>query len=343
MENSTPGNHEQDLKSERSDNLDKVPIPSEGGHKGGNGHNENDHARSEIPPPKQPWFWTRPFWSEGKRIALSLMFDFLLLAVTGTYTYYARKQWSAMNGQIEQMQASGRQTDQMLCLIRQQLEQITKQTTNTHDLAVAAGTQAAAATVQATVSREALISVQRAFMVFKDLNIEKVAAHFPSGDKYQWRIYGYWENTGTTAAPRLLQHFAHNILSDEPTDKAFKGRGIDASYTISYAGPKEVKMAGPIFKPKSFVSTDPQSPTVFSTERHFFWGWIAYRDVFTNSKLHITEFCQELSGITIDTLNPTKNPSLVTSECKHHNCEDEYCADYKELSDLAGEELKKPN
>ena len=67
----------------------------------------------------------------------------ILVGVAVAIIYY--RQLDTMQGQLREMQGGGKQTDQMLCLIRQQLDQITKQAADTHTLAVAAGDQAKAA------------------------------------------------------------------------------------------------------------------------------------------------------------------------------------------------------
>jgi hypothetical protein len=61
-------------------------------------------------------------------------------------------QLHTMNGQLAEMKGSGEQTNRLLCLYQRQLEQITKQATDTHDLAVAAGNQATASGTQAGAS-----------------------------------------------------------------------------------------------------------------------------------------------------------------------------------------------
>jgi len=64
----------------------------------------------------------------------------ILVGLAVAVIYYW--QLDTMQGQLREMKGSGAQTDQMLCLIRQQLEQITKQATDTHELALQAKNQA---------------------------------------------------------------------------------------------------------------------------------------------------------------------------------------------------------
>jgi len=63
-----------------------------------------------------------------------------LIGLGALWIYHG--QLNVMNGQLEQMRGSGRQTDKLISLYQQQVAQLTKQAGDTHDLAVAAGTQA---------------------------------------------------------------------------------------------------------------------------------------------------------------------------------------------------------
>jgi hypothetical protein len=83
-----------------------------------------------------------PLWK--KTLEFSALGLALLVAVI-----YGGQLW-VMNKQLGEMKGSGEQTDRLLCLYQQQLAQITKQATDTHDLAVAAGKQADQALTQTT-------------------------------------------------------------------------------------------------------------------------------------------------------------------------------------------------
>jgi hypothetical protein len=66
----------------------------------------------------------------------------ILAAANIGYVIYAGKQFGIMNGQLQQMESGGRQTDTMLSLMQQELSQITRQAGDTHELAVQAKNQA---------------------------------------------------------------------------------------------------------------------------------------------------------------------------------------------------------
>ncbi len=74
--------------------------------------------------------------------------EVLAAGILACYTFAAFQQLGVMSDQLGQMQASGKQTDRLLCLYQQQLTELQKQSTETHNLAVAADTQAKAAKVQ---------------------------------------------------------------------------------------------------------------------------------------------------------------------------------------------------
>jgi hypothetical protein len=83
-----------------------------------------------------------------------------VLAVVA-YTMVANRQLGVLGGQLTQMQQSSGQTDQMIGLVRQQLEQITKQATETHTLAEAAKQQAGTSVTVAIAAKSAADTANR--------------------------------------------------------------------------------------------------------------------------------------------------------------------------------------
>jgi len=95
--------------------------------------------RGETIPPKL-------IFGEPISIWLALAFDLLLLIATGTYVYYARKQTNAINGQLDVMNKSLSQTQQII-------QQAKIQASAAVDNAVAAKTAAQAAKISADISQ----------------------------------------------------------------------------------------------------------------------------------------------------------------------------------------------
>jgi len=69
--------------------------------------------------------------------------EILGIIILGLYASVTALQWHTMRGQLTEMQSSGKQTDQMLCLIRKQLAELHRQAIDTHNLAGAAANQVA--------------------------------------------------------------------------------------------------------------------------------------------------------------------------------------------------------
>jgi len=61
---------------------------------------------------------------------------------TALFTYYAKKQFIAMNGQLAEMRSASGQTDRLIGLYQQQLSELHEQATDIHELAAQAKNQA---------------------------------------------------------------------------------------------------------------------------------------------------------------------------------------------------------
>jgi len=86
----------------------------------------------------------RSWTSSGPVAKLTVIFAGVAAAATLVYAGIAWYQLHVMGGQLTQMEGGSKQTDQLLSLYRQQLEELHKQAGNTHDLAVAARDEAKA-------------------------------------------------------------------------------------------------------------------------------------------------------------------------------------------------------
>lgn len=69
------------------------------------------------------------------------------------------------------------------------------------------------------------------------------------------------------------------------------------------------------------------------TIRLYVWGWASYNDVFKGTPGHLSEFCDELTDVTIS----SEDASLSSAQfnwklllCRNHNCYDNECSDYAE-------------
>lgn len=196
------------------------------------------------------------------------------------------------------------------------------------------------------INRQSLIAVQRAFVTYNGVNLDSARKSIKT-QELTWMFSAILDNNGATPATNKIQYFtADNTLGNEPSEEEFvgeaKGYGVGGGF-----GPKSRSLIGRIIKSDEFILGtfrlmdvgSPKFVEFFEKRRIFFWGWVVYRDAFPNTPLRLTEFCQEVKGIGI-TGNPTSNPNplfpkmkpgLSLSECRHHNCTDEYCEDYQQV------------
>jgi len=105
-------------------------------------------------------------------------------------------------------------------------------------------------------------------------------------------------------------------------------------------GPKSKQAVTPVFLDESFIfGTDLGDklekflPSAHPRSDLYFWGWMAYRDVFSDTKPHITEFCRHLD--TVRTAGGELALAFDFGYCDQHNCTDEHCPDYEDIIKLA--------
>jgi hypothetical protein len=186
---------------------------------------------------------------------------------------------------------------------------------DTHDLADAAKKQ----TITAAA---ALVSVQRAFISARFPPQIIVDTDSASKPPYTWKFFVYLDNSGLTPTRNAVSYF--NVA-------AFPGP-IPKTYNYpDFGGGEKEDFARFYVAPKGFWSTGAYGldgeKIRLTRERQlhpFVWGWTTYNDVFSNTPLHITMFCEELYKITGNLTNP--DPGQVTwNICPHHNCADDEC------------------
>ena len=185
---------------------------------------------------------------------------------------------------------------------------------------------------QTKISRESLEVVQRPFIVFRGYDIQKISGTPIRGTIGGWRSIITWENAGNTPAIHVLPHFAMFRLKAEPDDKTFKGFFADEQHNPTYIGPKDTQQSGAIFEPLTFFPVLGFSGPGADLAP-FMWGWVVYRDSFPNTKIHLTEFCLRLQGIGMTADQSHFIFGFV--RCQSHNCADEDCKDYEDLSKTA--------
>jgi len=195
------------------------------------------------------------------------------------------------------------------------------------------------------INRDALQSVQRAFIVFAGpTNGARLVDN--SGGWTGQEIAVNWINGGNTAARGMvIQTNAAPFFPDIPE-----------GYAFPLALPKAKAVLGPKagYGTNDVIFKDVIADYWRSKKRIFIWGNAAYKDVFAGSPDRLTEFCVELTHLTVNMLPPPGNgkilPTIPTmpptpqaidvdrpeailtgfqwQQCPQHNCYDEDCKDY---------------
>ncbi len=168
-------------------------VANDDPNQGGNAANAKDGAQKR----KQIGRWER-YKQSWKKTAGWNKIMVLLTAViamsTGLYSCYERKQLGVMAGQLIQMESSSDQTNQLICLYRQQLAELQKQATDTHELAAQAKNQADRTKELGDRTLQAMRIDERAWVGFS-------SPEPPVLDRNQpFVVYVPLQNTGKTPA-----------------------------------------------------------------------------------------------------------------------------------------------
>jgi len=170
------------------------------------------------------------------------------------------------------------------------------------------------------INRDALESVQRAFVNYSPTS--EIGTEIAGG-----RVVAWWPripiiNSGTTPVRNLTENGTYFTSPSEITeDFAFPDRHNPEHGSL---GPRDTMTyeIGPI------PITDIQK--LYSHQAHIYvYGWATYNDIFNLTKLHKTEFCYELRLNTIagDVTDPKYLLPGRFNLCPKglHNCADEEC------------------
>ena len=135
-------------------------------------------------------------------------------------------------------------------------------------------------------TREALISVQRAFVVIKDFKLQRIidTKRIPA-----YQITPLWENSGLTPTREMVTNGSWALFKERmPEDYKFPDMpGIPGRRLL--LGPKAAMNGGSLIIPSSVFDQAKKG-----INRLYIWGWADYNDIFRNTARHRTEFCSEI-------------------------------------------------
>jgi hypothetical protein len=175
------------------------------------------------------------------------------------------------------------------------------------------------------INRDALESVQRAYVNFSTA-VETTIVLDPYTHKANtWKFTVPMENSGVTPTRRMIAHADQWNNHDRlPDDFTYPDTGNLAPQLIPL-GPKGKTGLGPISITPDVIEALESVPTGGSWHLYFY-GWAKYRDVFPGTPEHITKFCYEMTQVSGNPYFPKKEEMYsYFSACPHHNCTDEEC------------------
>ncbi len=195
-------------------------------------------------------------------------------------------------------------------------------------------------------NREALVSVQRASVSLQNFEYHRIQPP-NQPNAHIWSVIAMFVNEGATNAINVEGVAEMKELpGGEPTEEQFKGpykhlpitgmgRNVARGITITPPTPESLILGtdlGPAITPENIARTH-------FNPHLYIWGWVCYRDVFRDTKPHLTEFCIHVTGSGLVTLSSASIASGMMNfnyeGCVRHNCDDDYCGDYEEVVALA--------
>ena len=176
---------------------------------------------------------------------------------------------------------------------------------------------------------------ERAFVNFGQLTMG-VRLIAPDGKTWNGQEFALnWINSGNTPAKGIvIETNAQAFRSDLPLGYPFPE---NKATSLAVIGPKGA------YGTLAQISTTDIMDSWSNKSRIFFWGSLVYNDTFSGDPDRLSEFCVEMTHIT---LAPSQNPASPTppgpavaappdavvgfqwQACREHNCYDEDCKDY---------------
>jgi len=181
------------------------------------------------------------------------------------------------------------------------------------------------------INREALVSVQRAFLYVDEFQmfIERNADDPTKINGFT--LYPRVKNSGTTPALDATDWVNIKTL-DKPITPSFTFPDLDSrgnvisvkqQLTPGFFPPQSVETLAVPLGISARIAQDVNAGKAYV----YLYGWIRYRDVFKETEPHVSMFCiqiKELRQVAAIGGNPAST-TLVTNTCSEHNCVDKQC------------------
>jgi hypothetical protein len=170
------------------------------------------------------------------------------------------------------------------------------------------------------INREALVSVQRAFVnIGKNMQENQVIIPGQAEVK-TWEFRPKLGNSGVTPTKNARNHANFLPLNEMfPENFQFFDIGQQSPEVPFILGPKE-DTTGALLE----VPFDRVKDVRDKKAKLFFYGWVIYEDIFPETPKHISMFCIELVDVRGE-LKPNTPYALAWGLCPRHNCADDEC------------------
>jgi hypothetical protein len=171
------------------------------------------------------------------------------------------------------------------------------------------------------INRDALQSVQRAFIVFTSQMDATGVVDAKTGKIAAWHFALAIDNVGTTPTRGMTYHInASSRLDEIPPTFSYPDVG-DLTPAPLMIGPKARIYSGDLQVSSEIIQAIQQGKVHL-----YFYGWATYRDVFSGTPEHVTKFCFEMKRFYHDAFVPGGTTQMAFLDmCPRHNCADEDC------------------
>jgi hypothetical protein len=170
------------------------------------------------------------------------------------------------------------------------------------------------------LQRKQFVATERAMVMFSQFSIQG-SDNINNTHKGGVVINPVWTNSGNTQTRNLRIYTAPIIRSEKSIGENYNFSIPDIKFLPSVLGAK-----GTTSGDTNIITADDLKKIKDSKIIITIWGEVTYNDIFPNTPLHVTKFCQETTGI--GWVNPQKlweKGNLGFRVCASHNCTDEEC------------------
>jgi hypothetical protein len=171
---------------------------------------------------------------------------------------------------------------------------------------------------------EQTILLNRAF-IYEANEIKLTLIHESDGTGFV--VTPIWENSGNTPTVNLSVYTNFSYFL-KPMSDDFKFPDFDATGKETINPDRILTLLAPKAKKDGFsvyISSDKIRAINEGKGYYYFYGWARYRDVFDNTKSHVTKFCEQAVRAVVDIPKSPNTGSLELKECPRNNCADTEC------------------